>query len=82
MIALCIIMENIFNNERKIKSFEIFLLTLSVQMSRQRNLLVDTIADFAFVLAIILESNVLDLQIRADYLIVLSANTEMRIKII
>jgi len=82
MIALRIIMENIFNNERKIKSFEIFLLTLSVQMSRQRNLLVDTIADFAFVLAIILESNVLDLQIRADYLIVLSANTEMRIKII
>ena len=51
-------------------------------MSGQRDLLVDAVADFAFVLAVILESDVLDLQVRADYLVVLPANKNMRVEII
>jgi len=50
------------------------LLTLPVHVSCQCDLLVDAVADFAFVFAVILESDILDLQVGADYLIVLPAN--------
>lgn len=60
----------------KLKRFRIFLLTLSIHVSCQRDLLVDAIADFALVLAVILQSDVLDLQVGADYLIALPANKD------
>lgn len=61
-------------NREKLKRFRIVLLTLSIHVSCQCDLLVDTVADFAFVFAVILESDVVNLQVRADYLIVLPAN--------
>jgi len=54
--------------------FQMVFQTLPVHMSSQCDLLVDAVADFAFVLAVILESDVLDFQVGTDYLIVLPAN--------
>lgn len=47
-------------------------------MGGQCDLLVDAVTDYALVLPVILESDILDLQVGADYLIVLPANRNAR----
>lgn len=52
-------------------------------MSCQRDILVHAVADYALVLSVIREKYVLNLQVGADYLIVLSAKrTNMRVHVL
>lgn len=66
----------ILDERKQLKRFRIFLLTSSVHVSCQCEFLVDAVADFALVFAVILQSDVLDLQVGADYLIALPVNKD------